>query len=85
MRTRPVVSTDVAGNRELLRDGETGLLVPISQPQALADAVSSLLSGRARAASLGAAGRSLVLDLCTDDSRARQVEEVYRELLNARA
>jgi glycosyltransferase involved in cell wall biosynthesis len=82
---RPVVSTDVAGNRELLRDGETGLLVPISQPQALADAVSSLLSGRARAASLGAAGRSLVLDFCTDDSRARQVEEVYRELLNARA
>ena len=82
---RPVVSTDVAGNRELVRNGETGLLVPPGDPQALAEAISRLLADRDAAAAMGQAGRKLVLELCTDDARARQVEELYRELLAERA
>lgn len=82
---RAVVSTDVAGNRELVRDGETGILVPAGEPQALSAAISSLLADRERAARLGAAGRSLVLELCTDEVRAGHVEEVYRALILSRA
>jgi glycosyltransferase involved in cell wall biosynthesis len=82
---RPVVSTDVAGNRELVRHGETGLLTPIADPAALASAVSSLLDDPDRGAELGAAGRALVLELCTNEARARQVEQLYRELIAARS
>jgi glycosyltransferase involved in cell wall biosynthesis len=81
---RPVVSTDVAGNRELVRNGETGVLTPARDPTALARAVSSLLTNRAEAAKLGAAGRALVLELCTDDARATKVEKLYREVLAER-
>jgi glycosyltransferase involved in cell wall biosynthesis len=82
---RPVVSTDVAGNRELVRDDETGLLTPPGDPAALAGAISRLLGNRDHAARLGAAGRSLVLELCTDDARADKVEQLYLEVLAERA
>jgi glycosyltransferase involved in cell wall biosynthesis len=82
---RPVVSTDVAGNRELVRDGETGLLTPVRDPVRLADAITGLVADRERAAAMGAAGRRLVLELCTDEVRAAQVEQVYRELVEERA
>ena len=36
---RPVVSTNVGGLPEVVRDGETGYLVPPGDPQALADAI----------------------------------------------
>lgn len=81
---RPVVSTNVAGNRELVRDGETGLLTPPGDPHALGTAVAELLADPVRAARLGAAGRALVLELCTDDVRARRVEQLYRELIAER-
>ena len=82
---RPVVSTDVAGNRELVRHGQTGLLAPVRDPAALAEAISLLLGDRDEAAKLGAAGRKLVLELCTDEGRAAKVEELYREVLAERA
>ena len=81
---RPVVSTDVAGNRELVRDRETGLLTPPRDPSRLARAISDLLGNREQAAKLGASGRRLVLELCTDEARAASVEQLYRELLAER-
>jgi glycosyltransferase involved in cell wall biosynthesis len=82
---RPVVSTDVAGNRELVREGATGLLTPPGDPYARADAICELLADARRAAQLGAAGRALVLELCTDDARADQIEQLYRELIAERS
>jgi glycosyltransferase involved in cell wall biosynthesis len=82
---RPVVSTDVAGNRELVRPGETGMLTPPRDPHGLGRAISTLLGNRAEAARFGAAGRELVLRLCTDEVRASRVEELYHELLAERA
>jgi colanic acid/amylovoran biosynthesis glycosyltransferase len=40
----PCVSTDVTGIPEVLRDGETGLMVPQREPAALADAIERLLA-----------------------------------------
>lgn len=56
----PVVSTRVSGIPELVRDGETGLLVEPDDPQGLAEAIAHLLSDRALARRLAVAGRELV-------------------------
>jgi glycosyltransferase involved in cell wall biosynthesis len=55
---RPVVAAAAQGPVELIRDGETGLLVPKENPAALAAAIAGLLDAPARAAGLAAAGRA---------------------------
>lgn len=59
-RGLPVVSTDVVGIGEVLRSGDTGMLVPPGNPSALAAAVADLLDDPARAARMGRRGRQLV-------------------------
>lgn len=54
---RPVIASDFGGFREVVRDGETGLLVPPQDAVALAAAIDALLADPARRASYGAAGR----------------------------
>ena len=56
----PVVASDVCGLRDTVRHGRTGLLVPPRSPQALADAILSLLNDAAWARSLGREGRAMV-------------------------
>ncbi len=59
-RGLPVVATRVSGIPELVRDGETGLLVSPDDPEALAAAMGKLLADRDLADRLGRAGRELV-------------------------
>ncbi len=57
---RPVVATDVGGNREAVVHGETGLLVPSENAQRLADGIEVLLENREIALRYGLAGRGRV-------------------------
>ncbi len=52
----PVVATDIRGAREEVIDGETGYLVPVRDPGALAKALSSLAVDASRRRQLGNAG-----------------------------
>ena len=54
----PLVAFDAAGPAELVRDGVDGLVAPLEDSTALADAIAALLDDRARAAALAAAGRA---------------------------
>jgi glycosyltransferase involved in cell wall biosynthesis len=81
---KPVVATSVGGNPEIVRDGDTGLLVEPRAPAELASAVGSLLDDRELGARLGARGRELVLDEYTRAGRAERVEAVYLEALAER-
>ncbi|CAA9574475.1 MAG: hypothetical protein AVDCRST_MAG88-2689 [uncultured Thermomicrobiales bacterium] len=54
---RPVIASDFGGFREVVRGGETGLLVPPQDPAALAGAIDALLADPARRRALAAAGR----------------------------
>lgn len=56
----PVVSTPVSGIPEVLRDDETGLVVPERDAPAIVDAVERLLDDPALGTRLGAAARSFV-------------------------
>jgi glycosyltransferase involved in cell wall biosynthesis len=78
---RPVVSTDVAGNRELVVPEETGLLVPPGEPAALARAVEKILNNPELAAGYAERGRQRVMELCAEDVRLAHAENIYRRLL----
>jgi glycosyltransferase involved in cell wall biosynthesis len=56
----PVVSTASDGARDIVIDGETGTLVPIGDPEALANAVLDLLTQPVRARAMGERGRQHV-------------------------
>jgi glycosyltransferase involved in cell wall biosynthesis len=57
---RPVISTPISGIPELVRDGETGLLVPPDDARALADAIERLAVDDELRGRLGREGRALV-------------------------
>ncbi len=55
---RPVIAAAAQGPAELIEDGETGLLVPVDEPEPMAAAIRALLADPARAQALAAAGRA---------------------------
>jgi phosphatidylinositol alpha-mannosyltransferase len=79
----PVVASDIAGYREVVRDGVEGILVPSRDPEALAGAVGKLLDGPEDAARLGAAGRERAARYSWG-AVARQLEAVYAEAAEGR-
>lgn len=78
---KPIVATDSGGVPEIVIHGETGLLVPPAQPEALADAVLMLLQDPSRAERLGAAGRRRAEREFSLSRHAEAVEALYVELL----
>jgi glycosyltransferase involved in cell wall biosynthesis len=52
----PIVATGAGGNPEIILDGETGLLVPVGDPRALASAIARLLQEPQLSSRLAAAG-----------------------------
>jgi glycosyltransferase involved in cell wall biosynthesis len=79
-RELPIVATNVIGNRDVVIDGTTGLLVPPSDPQLLAEAVVQLLSNPTRRQQLGRNGRVLVGRSYCIGQMVKDTEEVYRSL-----
>ncbi|HEX2039171.1 MAG TPA: glycosyltransferase family 4 protein [Acidimicrobiales bacterium] len=80
---RPVVTTPVGLAPGLVADGETGLLVPIGAPEAMASALHSLYVDPVRAAALGEAGRKRVEERYGSEALVSRVADVYRAMLHA--
>ncbi|HET7458547.1 MAG TPA: glycosyltransferase [Gemmatimonadaceae bacterium] len=76
---RPVIATAAGGALEIVRDGETGLLVPPGDADALADAVASLLANPGAMARMGGAGRERALAHFSLDATLRGVAEQVAE------
>jgi glycosyltransferase involved in cell wall biosynthesis len=77
---RPVIATAIGGTDEVVIDGESGLLVPPADPDAIASALQNLLEDTALRARLGAAGRKIVTTDFSAREMVRRVTELY-ELL----
>lgn len=77
---RAVVTTDVPGCRDAIEPGETGLLVPVRDAQALADAIARLAEDPALRQSMGAAGRALAEREFNIERVARIHVEIYDQL-----
>ncbi len=76
----PCVVTAVGGIPDVATDGETALLVPPRAPEALAAALTRVLTDAPLASRLGAAGARLVREHYSLASVARRYADLYREL-----
>jgi glycosyltransferase involved in cell wall biosynthesis len=81
---RPVVATAAGGVGEIVRTGETGWLVPMFDPQALADALGDALSNPAQRSQMAANVRTMAEKTMRIDYRMKETLAVY-ELALARA
>ena len=75
---KAVVATRSRGQRDIIVDGENGLLVPPGDPQALRAAIERLLADPAATERMGQAARRLVEDHLTLDRWAAQVVAATR-------
>jgi glycosyltransferase involved in cell wall biosynthesis len=80
---RPMVATDVPGCREIVVDGETGLLVPPGDIDALEDALARMSSDCDLRSRCGMAARLRVAEGLDAGTVGRQTVDVYRSLLAA--
>ena len=75
----PVVATAVDGTPEIVRDGETGILIPTGDPPALAAALARILDEPEVAARMGAAALRIGQAEYTWAANARRMTEIYEE------
>jgi glycosyltransferase involved in cell wall biosynthesis len=78
----PVVGSDVGGIPELVRDGETGRLVPPGDSGALAQAMLASLREPERSRAMARTGQAMILSQYTFDAAMARTTDVYRALLD---
>ena len=81
----PVIATRAGGASEIVRDGDTGRLVPAGDATALAGAILATFRDRAGARAMAHRGQALVHARFSFDAQMEATTAVYRELLGARA
>jgi len=78
---KPVIGTKIGGIQYVIKDGETGLLVPPKDSKALANSIIKLLKDKKTAEKMGINGRKLVEDKYNWDHLSEMTEKVYKELI----
>jgi glycosyltransferase involved in cell wall biosynthesis len=78
---RPIIATDAPGCREIVHDGENGILVPLKDSNFLASAIKELVNNPGKRKSMGKNGRILVKREFSEEIVVSQTLTVYQELL----
>jgi glycosyltransferase involved in cell wall biosynthesis len=78
----PVVAFDSGGLRDVVTDGETGMLVRSVSAAALATALNGLLQRADRGTALGRAARGVALEKFAPDAVARRYAAIYQEAIS---
>ena len=74
-REIPVVATRSGGAEEIIVDGETGILIPQREPEAIAGAVSRLIESPEEAREMARRGRAMVEEKFTISRSAAELKE----------
>lgn len=77
---RPIVTTDMPGCREIVRNDKNGILVPPKNAEALADALIRLASDASLRRKMGRRGREIVKEEFSVERVVEQTMEVYDKL-----
>lgn len=79
---RPVIASDICPLREIITNGENGILIPQKDPMALRSAILRLMSDRDLMKRLGEKGRKTVLKRFSLRKAIKEIEEVYEGIVN---
>ena len=79
---RSVIATDCGGNRELVVDGEVGLVVPPRDPDSLVAALTRLIGDPELRNRLGTKARRMVVEHFSTEKRIDKLEALYRKILD---
>ncbi|MCF8476727.1 MAG: glycosyltransferase family 4 protein [Pseudolabrys sp.] len=82
---RALIATDVPGCREIARHGVNALLVPPDDPEALANAIETLMADSGKRQAFGRASRQIAVDEFSSDRIGREIVALYKSLLAAAA
>lgn len=77
----PVIASKVGGLLEVVRDGETGILVP-NEPSLIAAALKRLVENPDLRRQMGMAARRTVIERFTEDQMVHRTMEIYRQVLS---
>lgn len=77
----PVVASQVGGVPEIVKEGETGFLVPPMNHHAIADRVTKLLRDDNLRRKMGSAGQKRVQDMFSAEHITRSLEQTFRDLV----
>jgi glycosyltransferase involved in cell wall biosynthesis len=81
MHRVPVIATDVAGISEVIRDEETGFLIPEKDAGAIARAIQRMISDRSIALGMAERGRELVKKQFDTERNHQEVFQLYQEAI----
>ncbi|MBN1901236.1 glycosyltransferase [Candidatus Sumerlaeota bacterium] len=77
---KPIVATDVGGNAESVKNGETGFIVPPKNPQKMAEALKKLIADPSLREKFGRAGRTRVEQKFSLNSLIQYMDAFYQEI-----
>ena len=78
---RAIIATDVPGCREIVHNGENGILVQLKNANSLASAIKELINNPEKRKIMGTNGRRLVENEFSEETIVFQTLKVYQELL----
>jgi len=81
---RPIIATDVPGCREIVQHERNGLLVPVKDPTALADAIARLITDEDLRRMMGRKGRELVEREFAESIVVQKTLDLYHSMLGQR-
>lgn len=77
----PLVVTDVGGNREAVKDGDNGFVVPPNNHIALSDAILNLYNNPEKRMAMGKRSREIVIDLFSLEKMIKNHETFYEMII----
>jgi glycosyltransferase involved in cell wall biosynthesis len=81
----PVIATDIPAINTLLKDGSNGRVVKAKDAEALASAIRDLIKDPVKARALAEKGYETAVAICRPERMAAEIEQVYKEVIEARA
>jgi colanic acid/amylovoran biosynthesis glycosyltransferase len=80
----PIIASNVGGIPEVIRDGQTGILVPPADPHSLARAINQLLADKQKRLDMSEAARAWIKDKFKPQDMVNAISGLCQELVSTR-
>ena len=81
---KPIIATDIPGCREIVTDGENGLLIPVKDVKKLAEAMNFMIENPGKRLEMGKTGREKAIQEFSDEIVIKKTIEVYDKIMAER-